>query len=267
MAGSSGMHFGRAAYRAGMVSRGQIARWGLAHLRFRLRGSTDADTDGARRPGRGAARRCPRADAAAAWSPRCWPGSCPAIYPQMIDEVRAHQDAGRPTFIVSAAGDGIVELLARCLDMDGGIGTRYSVDRRRQLHRPARGRADLRPRQGRPDRALRRRARHRPGESWAYSDSASDLPMLELVGNPVAVNPDARRLRQIARERGWRVMRFEKLGRRLAVAAPRSPPARSAAAATSAGESRRPARPAPQRGGSRHRRAARTRSGARCARA
>ncbi len=53
-------------------------------------------------------------------------------------------------------------------------------------------------------------------ESWAYSDSASDLPMLRAVGNPVAVNPDAE-LAKIAADEGWRIMRFEKLGRRLAI--------------------------------------------------
>jgi hypothetical protein len=55
------------------------------------------------------------------------------------------------------------------------------------------------------------------GESWAYSDSASDLPMLRAVGNPVVVNPDPE-LTRIAAADGWRVMRFEKLGRRLAIA-------------------------------------------------
>jgi hypothetical protein len=54
--------------------------------------------------------------------------------------------------------------------------------------------------------------------SWAYSDSASDLPMLRAVGNPVAVNPDEE-LARIARGEGWRVMRFERLGRRLAIGA------------------------------------------------
>jgi hypothetical protein len=54
-------------------------------------------------------------------------------------------------------------------------------------------------------------------ESWAYSDSVSDLPMLRAVGRPVAVNPDAE-LARIALEEGWQVMRFEKLGRRLAIA-------------------------------------------------
>jgi phosphoserine phosphatase len=54
-------------------------------------------------------------------------------------------------------------------------------------------------------------------ESYAYSDSESDLPMLRVVGHPVAVNPDAA-LQRIAREEGWRIMRFDKLGRRIKLA-------------------------------------------------
>jgi phosphoserine phosphatase len=55
-------------------------------------------------------------------------------------------------------------------------------------------------------------------ESWAYSDSASDLPMLRAVGNAVVVNPDTQ-LAEVARDEGWQVMRFDKLGRRLTIAA------------------------------------------------
>jgi hypothetical protein len=54
--------------------------------------------------------------------------------------------------------------------------------------------------------------------SYAYSDSESDLPMLEAVGHPVAVNPDAA-LARIARERGWEIVRLDRLGRRLKIAA------------------------------------------------
>src|SRR3546814_10206768 len=43
--------------------------------------------------------------------------------------------------------------------------------------------------------------------SWAYSDSATDIPMLSAVGHPVAVNPD-RELARAARDRGWQVERF-----------------------------------------------------------
>jgi hypothetical protein len=54
-------------------------------------------------------------------------------------------------------------------------------------------------------------------QSFAYSDSESDLPMLRAVGNPVVVNPDAE-LTRIARAEGWRVMRFDKLGHRIKIA-------------------------------------------------
>jgi fatty acyl-CoA reductase len=47
--------------------------------------------------------------------------------------------------------------------------------------------------------------------SYAYADSISDLPMLEAVGNPVAVNPDSR-LAKAARERGWQIKNWRKNG-------------------------------------------------------
>lgn len=50
-----------------------------------------------------------------------------------------------------------------------------------------------------------------PAQSKAYSDSFSDVPMLEAVGQPAAVNPD-RRLRRVARERGWPVLDLKKGG-------------------------------------------------------
>jgi HAD superfamily hydrolase (TIGR01490 family) len=216
MAGSSGMHFARAAYRSGMVSRRQMAGWAIDHLRFRLRGSTDADTDELVRQvkellGGVSERRLKR------MVPDLLAGILPRIYPQMIDEVRRHQDQGRPTFIVSAAGDGIVSLLAGVLDMDGGIGTRYEVDEQGSYTGLLDG--GLLYGEGKVPPMRRFASEHGIdlGSSWAYSDSASDLPMLDLVGNPVVVNPDPE-LAKIARDRGWRAMRFEKLGRRLAVA-------------------------------------------------
>jgi HAD superfamily phosphoserine phosphatase-like hydrolase len=196
MAGSSGMHFARAAYRAGMVGRSRLLGWGAEHVRFRLRGSTDERT----------AQVLSQVKELLA-----------GVYPQMLDEVRAHQDAGRPTFIVSAAGNGLVEMLAQVLGMEGGIGTRYEVDgdgllTGRMVEPFVYGEGKV--------AAMRRFAGDHEvdlSQSWAYSDSVSDLPMLRAVGNPVAVNPD-QELARIAVEEGWRIVRFEKLGRRLKIA-------------------------------------------------
>jgi HAD superfamily hydrolase (TIGR01490 family) len=215
MAGSSGMHFARAAYRSGMVSRARLARWGMEHVRFRLRGSTDARTSQVLSQVKELLAGVPERDIER-MGPDLLAGVLPRIYPKMLEEVRAHQDAGRPTFIVSAAGNGLVEMLARVLGMDGGIGTRYEVDGDGLLT----GRI-VEPfvyREGKVA-AMKRFADEHDidlAASQAYSDSASDLPMLRAVGNPVAVNPDSE-LARIAAEEGWRIMRFERLGRRLAI--------------------------------------------------
>lgn len=212
MAGSSGYQFGRAAFKSGMVGRRQLAGWAIDHLRFRLKGSTDQDTDELVRQVKDLLEGVPERQLKR-MVPDLLAGILPRIYPQMIEEVRSHQDAGRPTFIVSAAGDGIVSLLALVLDMEGGIGTRYEVDPDGNYT----GTLELNYGDGKIEPMRRFAAEHAIDldSSWAYSDSVSDLPMLELVGKPVAVNPDAE-LAEIAAERGWRVMRFEQLGRRLA---------------------------------------------------
>jgi HAD superfamily hydrolase (TIGR01490 family) len=217
MSGSSGAQFGRAAYRAGLVDRWQVTRWGVDHLRFRLRGATDQDTDAlvalVNELLLGVPERTLRR-----MIPDLLEGILPRIYPQMVAEVREHQDAGRPTFIVSAAGNGVVELLARVLDMEGGIGTRYEVDAEGRYTGKMVGGLNYGELKIEPMRRFAATHDIDLSESFAYSDSASDLPMLELVGNPIVVNPDAQ-LARVADERGWRVMRFEKLGRRLAMGA------------------------------------------------
>ena len=101
--------------------------------------------------------------------------------------------------------------------MDGGIGTSYEVGED-GLFTGELGGAFMYG-EGKVE-AMRRFADEHDIDldaSFAYSDSVSDLPMLRAVGTPVVVNPDEE-LTRIAREEGWRVMRFERLGRRLALA-------------------------------------------------
>jgi HAD superfamily hydrolase (TIGR01490 family) len=217
MAGSSGLHFGRAAYNAGWVNRRDMVRFGLQHLRFRLRGSTDEGTRALLAEVTESLRGIKDLDLQR-MAPEVLAGVLPRIYPQMLEEVHAHQDAGRPTFIVSAAADGMVRLLARVLGMDGGVGTSYEVGEDGTYT----GRLEGYFMYGEgKEKALERFADEHDidlSQSWAYSDSASDLPMLRAVGYPVAVNPDAE-LAEIAAAEGWQVMRTDKLGRRITIAA------------------------------------------------
>ena len=217
MSGSSGAQFGRAAFRSGMVSRTQMTRWAIEHLKFRLRGATDRDTEELMEQIRELLSGVPERSLKR-MVPDLLAGILPRIYPQMLEEVRAHQDEGRPAFIVSAAGHGVVELLANVLDMEGGIGSRYEVAPDGTYTGELVGGLNYGELKIAPMRRFAAEHDIDLDASWAYSDSVSDLPMLELVGNPVAVNPDVE-LARIARERGWRTMHFEKLGRRIAIAA------------------------------------------------
>ncbi len=215
MEGSSGMHFARALYRAGMLSRRQLVKDGWSNLRFRLEGSTDAAAD--------AVRARVAEDLAGVpvkkllrLRPAVLTGILPRVYPQMLEMAYEHQDADRPAYIVTAASQDLAELLAHVLTFDGGIGARYEVRDGVYTGKPG---GPFTYREGKV--VAMKEVAEREGidlaESYAYSDSESDLPMLRTVGHPVAVNPDAALL-AAAREEGWEVMRFDKLGRRLRIA-------------------------------------------------
>jgi HAD superfamily hydrolase (TIGR01490 family) len=216
MEGSSALHFGRAAYKAGQLSKRQMARDVAANVRFRLRGSTDEATDALRaRVYESIAGR--RVVDLARLTPEVLAGILPRMYPQMLDVAWRHQDAGRPVYIVTAASQEIAELLAHVLVFDGGIGARSEIRDGVYTGRPD---GPFTYREGKAE-AIRQVAAREGidlAESYAYSDSESDLPMLRAVGHPVAVNPDAE-LARVAREEGWEIMRFDRLGRRLRLAA------------------------------------------------
>ncbi len=193
-----------------------MLRWARDGLVFRLRGSTDETTKQAMDQISQVLTGTSARDLERL-APSVLAGVLPRIYPQMLDEVHSHQDSGRPTFIVSAAGDGLVRQVASVLGMEGGVGTSYEVDAdglfTGRLDGPFMyGEGKLKGMRGfAEDHGIEL------GDSWAYSDSASDLPMLRAVGHAVVVNPDADLL-AVAKDEGWRVMRFERLGRRLAIA-------------------------------------------------
>jgi HAD superfamily hydrolase (TIGR01490 family) len=214
MAGSSAFQFGRAAYRSGLVSRRYLARDAWENIVFRLSGSTDAGTDKLRKRV-GDMLEGVRVRDLQRLAPDVLAGVLPRLYPQMLELAYGHQDAGRPIFICTAASQEMAELMAIVLTFDGAVG---SVSEVRDGHYTGRAGGPFNYREGKAEaiRDLARREGIDLAASWAYSDSESDLPMLRLVGHPVAVNPDTE-LGRIARAEGWEVLRFERLGRRLRV--------------------------------------------------
>jgi HAD superfamily hydrolase (TIGR01490 family) len=214
MAGSSAFQFGRAAYKSGLVSRRQLSRDAWENVRFRLSGSTDAGTDELRER-IGQMLEGVRVRELQRLAPDVLAGVLPRLYPQVLEIAYAHQDEGRPIFICTAASQEMAELIAIVLTFDGAVG---SVSEVVDGYYTGRAGGPFTYREGKAQaiRELAVREGIDLDASWAYSDSESDLPMLRLVGHPVAVNPDAE-LERIARAEGWEVLRFERLGRRLRV--------------------------------------------------
>jgi HAD superfamily hydrolase (TIGR01490 family) len=213
MEGSSAFQFGRAAYRAGLMTRRQLASDAWANIRYRLRGASD-ETSAALRDRISASLQGVRAKDLERLGLDVLRGILPRLYPQMLEVAYEHQDAGRRVYIVTAASADLADVLAHVLRFDGAIGSVFSevvggVHTGRPVGEFVYGKG-----KARAIRALAEREGISLADSYAYSDSASDLPMLRTVGHPVVVNPDDELLR-VAREETWEVLRFDRLGRRL----------------------------------------------------
>jgi HAD superfamily hydrolase (TIGR01490 family) len=130
----------------------------------------------------------------------------PLVYAESLKLVDVHRSRGEPVYVVSATLQEIVQEIADDLGFDGALGTLcevqdgvYTGRAVRALH--ADGKASC-------VRELAAREGYDLAASTAYSDSHTDLPFLETVGHPVAVNPD-RALRRIAAERDWPMLEFK----------------------------------------------------------
>jgi HAD superfamily hydrolase (TIGR01490 family) len=205
ISGSSAFIFAASARSAGLLRTSQFVRDAGAALRFKLRGASDRTTDGVRDRVLGAVTGM-RQDDLIALNAEILPKLLAKIRPEARRLLDLHRHAGRNTYIVSAAPVEIVEPLAHSLGMTAGIGTRGTVQDgvyNGELAGPfCYGAGKV--------AAMQEIARWDGldlGQCYAYSDSASDLPMLQAVGHPVAVNPDVRLTRH-AQANGWPIVRF-----------------------------------------------------------
>ncbi|MEE6281520.1 HAD family hydrolase [Georgenia sunbinii] len=129
----------------------------------------------------------------------------PVVYQEAIDLIAEHHAAGEDVVMVSASSETLVRPIAELLGVDHVIASRGSVVDGRYtgtLDYYAYG-----PTKRTGIEELARTEGYDLASSHAYSDSATDIPMLEAVGHPVAVNPD-RTLRRHAAEQGWAIRDF-----------------------------------------------------------
>jgi HAD superfamily hydrolase (TIGR01490 family) len=129
----------------------------------------------------------------------------PQVFTEAAELIQSHRDAGRDVVIVSASSRELVEPIGAMLGADHCLATRMEVKDGRYT-----GGADFfnyGPAKVEAMTSLARREGYDLAESFAYSDSITDLPMLEAVGHPAVVNP-SRALRRIAEARGWEVVHF-----------------------------------------------------------
>ncbi|MCA1822967.1 MAG: HAD-IB family hydrolase [Frankia sp.] len=129
----------------------------------------------------------------------------PLVYDEAVTLIEEHHAAGRDVVIVSSSGQEIVEGIGEMVGADLAIGSRAVVVDGKytgELEFYAYGEA-----KATAIRELADRAGYDLAECYAYSDSMTDLPMLDVVGHPYVVNPD-KGLRTVAAERGWPVLRF-----------------------------------------------------------
>jgi HAD superfamily hydrolase (TIGR01490 family) len=129
----------------------------------------------------------------------------PLVHDEAVDLIEQHQAAGRDVIIVSASGIEMVEPIGRLLGADHVVASRLVIEDGRYN-----GEVDHYVYGPNKAKAMQQLAAERGYDleaSYAYSDSETDAPMLEIVGHPFAVNPD-KGLRKLAEERGWPILSF-----------------------------------------------------------
>jgi HAD superfamily hydrolase (TIGR01490 family) len=131
----------------------------------------------------------------------------PLVFDEAVSLIEEHHLAGLDVVIVSASGAEVVEPIGELLGADGVVATRMEI-----VDGHYTGKIDYYAYGENKAAALRELAEthgYDLAHSYAYSDSITDLHMLEEVGHPYAVNPD-RDLRREANARGWPVLVFER---------------------------------------------------------
>jgi HAD superfamily hydrolase (TIGR01490 family) len=204
---SSSLALSRPMYRAGMVTRGQLVRGAYAQLVYALVGADEKKMDRLKEGMLQLTKGWDRAEVERLVQDVLIEILDPFVYQEALDLMALHRKEGRAVFIVSSSPEEVVSPLAGHFGITGVLATRARIEDGRytgelEFYCYGDAKADA-------IRAMERDHGLDLEGSYAYSDSITDLPMLEAVGHPVAVNPD-RDLRKEADARGWDIRDFRR---------------------------------------------------------
>ena len=236
IAKSSTLAFGRPFYKGGLVNRRAVLKSSFAQFVYLLQGADEDSMDKMRDYLKALCAGWPVQQVHDIVAETLHDLIDPMVYDEAVALMEEHRAAGRDVVIVSSSGEEVVGPIGEMLGVDRVIATRmvvedgkYTGDIAFYAYGPNKAEAmlELAEQQGYDLRA-----------SHAYSDSFTDLPMLEVVGHPTAVNPD-KPLRKAAGENGWPVREFRRPVRMRSripkLPAPPGPPVAYAGVAVAAG--------------------------------
>ena len=202
---SSTLAFGPSFYRNGLISRGDVVRGALAQLVFRVGGAGHQRMEKIRDQVSQVCRGWPADRVTEIIARNLSDLILPLVYAEAQALLTEHRTAGQDVIIVSTSGQEMAAPIGVLLGASSVIATRMEVTDGHytgQVEFYAYGET-----KAEQVRMLAAERGYSLPHCYAYSDSVTDLPMLEIVGNPRAVNPD-RALRRIAQRRGWPVLTF-----------------------------------------------------------
>lgn len=221
IAKSSTLAFARPLHREGLLSRRTLLKAAMAQAAYRMAGADQEKLDQLRDHLISLTRGVKASRIRELVEETIDEVVAPLVYEEALDLMEEHRRAGREVVIVSISPEEVARPLAAHLGVRHVIATRSAVDEEGryagELAFYASGAAKA--------EAIEQLAREWQidlGQCYAYTDSITDRPMLEVVGHPVAVNPD-KDLKKLAEEREWPVLRFTRpvtMRRRLAKPVP-----------------------------------------------
>lgn len=208
IAKSSTLAFGKPFYKAGLFGTRTLMKIGLAQLFYVIFGADEDSLEKARDQMLQLTSGWHRSEIEQLVEETLEEVAAPLVYAEALFLIDEHKRNGRSVYIVSASPEQVVRPVARYVGVPNIIASKVKTDEAGfflpELERYAMG-------QGKVD-ALNELVEKEDIDlegSYAYSDSVTDLPMMEMVGNPVAVNPE-KELRKVAEERGWPILEFQR---------------------------------------------------------